>query len=307
VESPPLPTIPISAGKAFCKFHPKALARFYCAQCRKFYCDMCVTTRSSSAGQKKTCRACGQDVAPVQVSSAAFAPRGFYGAIPGAFVFPFRGMGILVLICATVAFGALNFVGWILIKIALYGLVFLFMQNIIHTTTSDENEPLSFPDADNLFGAAFQLGATIAASFGLFIGLFIAKLFEVEIPTAALIGSAILGCLYFPMAFLAVAMKDSVLAANPLVVLPTIFKMPLEYLVTCIFLLAVFAIKGVGDFLSEAAGMVSLSTRDMKMFFAAMALQAALALVNMYLLCVTMRVLGLLYNTRKQKFGWFSH
>src|SRR5690606_30526143 len=121
------------------------------------------------------------------------------------------------------------------------GFVFLFMQNIIHTTVADEKEPLSFPSADGLFGAFFQLAGTILVSFGLPIGLFAAKAFgEVDIPPAAIIASMILGCFYFPMAFLAVAMKDTVMAANPMIVIPTILRIPLEYLVASILVVGVY-------------------------------------------------------------------
>ncbi|HEX5221651.1 MAG TPA: hypothetical protein VFZ59_18955, partial [Verrucomicrobiae bacterium] len=83
-------------------------------------------------------------------------------------------------------------------KMAVYGFVFLFMQNIIHTTVSDENEALSFPDADGLFGAFFQLAGTIVVSFGLPIGLLIARFADVDIPMAAIVASMLLGCFYFP-------------------------------------------------------------------------------------------------------------
>lgn len=314
VEAPPMvPPVNVGAmkvGMAFCKFHPKTPARFYCTKCQKYFCDMCVATRSSPSGTVKTCRACGVNVTPVEVSRTRVAGKGFYASVPGAFIYPFRGIGLLILICATIAFSALGFMGaglfGIFIKIALYGFIFLFMQNIIHTTTSDENEPLGFPDAGDLFGAAFQLAATIVSSFGLAIGLLVAKFYEVDIPMAAIIGATLLGCLYFPMAFLAVAMKDSVMAANPLVVFPAIMRIPVEYFVTAIMLMSVFGIRQLGNLLASVAGGVTLSTRDMKTLFIAMAVQAGIAFVNVYLLTVTMRVLGLLYLRKKEKFGWFS-
>ena len=57
----------------------------------------------------------------------------------------------------------------------------------------------------------------------------------------------VLGCLYFPMAFLAVAMKDTALAANPLVVIPAIFKVPLGYLVTSIVVIGIYLVRLFGD------------------------------------------------------------
>ena len=297
------------AGAAFCKFHPKTAARFHCAQCQKYYCDMCVTTRSVGGGMGKFCRACGQTVTPVQLRPTRVGQKGFFAHLRGAVIYPFRGFGLLILILTAAFFSALEFFGGpfaIIIKIGAYGFLFLFMQNIIHSTASDENEPLSFPSAGGLFGAAFQLAATIALSFGPAIGLLIARFFEVPIPGAAIIAAAVFGCFYFPMSFLAVAMKDTVMAANPLVVIPAIFKMPFEYLVTCILLMSVFGLRQLGDLLSSVAEGVTFSTRDMSVLFLALAAQAFWAFGSLYLLTVCMRILGLLYITKKEKFGWFS-
>ena len=128
-----------------------------------------------------------------------------------------------------------------------------------------------------------------------------------DIPGEAIIAAVIFGCFYFPMAFLAVAMKDSVVAANPLVVVPAILKIPLEYLVTCILLMSVFGLRKLGDRMSGVAGGVSLHTRDMSVLFISLGVQAAWAFANIYLLTVSMRILGLLYITKKHKLGWFSH
>jgi hypothetical protein len=298
-------TAPVEGGKAVCKSHPKTPARFLCNRCRKYFCDLCVTSR----GGGKYCRSCGQTLTPLRVQ--AYRPvveKGFFARLPGAFIYPFRGMGVLILILATIAFAALNFVGWILVKIAVYGLVFLFMQNIIHTTTSDENEPLSFPSADGLFGAFFELAGTILVSFGLAIGLLVAKaFFDVEIPFVAIVAAMLLGCLYFPMAFLAVAMKDSVMAANPLVVIPAILRIPLEYMAASIVLMGVYGVRILGGVAAGMAGDVSFSTRDMSVLFMALGGQAVWAFVSVYLLTVSMRILGLLYNSKKDKFGWFAH
>lgn len=300
------PAVPVAqvsaAGPAFCKFHPKSPARYLCKTCHHHFCDLCVTTR----GALKLCRQCGVELVRLQVSAARSTTKGFYTRIPGAFVYPFKGFGVVVLMIAMLLFQGANFLGG-LWAIALYGMLFLFMQNIIHTTAADEKEPLGFPEFSGIFGAAFQLGATVLVSFGPAIAMTVAKLFDVDIPGAAIIAATILGCLYFPMAFLAVAMKDTVMAANPLVVIPAIAKVPLEYIVTCILVLGVYALRQSGDLISSIAGGVSFSTRDMSVLFVALGVQLVWALVNTYLLSVSIRILGLLYISKKHKFGWFSH
>jgi hypothetical protein len=295
-------------GTRYCKFHPKAPARWLCNKCNRTFCELCVTSRNVGSKIIKTCRSCGVECAPVQFQAAA--QKSFFSGLAGAFTYPFKGAGIIVIICATVAFAALKFVRGgifgIFITISIYGGIFLFMQNIIHTTTSDENEDMGFPDFSETFGAAFQLFVTFIASFWLWTGLTIAKLFDVDIPVEALIASRILGLIYFPMALLAVAMKDSPLAANPLIVLPAMMKAPLEYSITVLFLLAVYGISIVGDILSGNAGKDMMFTKDMSTLFVSIGIKCALGLVSVYLLCVTMRILGLFYNASKQKLGWFN-
>jgi len=296
-------------GARFCKFHPKAPARWLCNKCNRTFCELCVTSRNVGAKVIKTCRSCGVECVPVHFQAAA--QKSFYASLAGAFTYPFKGAGIIVIVCATVAFAALKFVRGgifgIFITIGIYGGVFLFMQNIIHTTTSDENEDMGFPDFSGTFGAFIQLVVIFLASFWLWTGLTIAKVLDVEIPVEALIASRILGLIYFPMALLAVAMKDSPLAANPLIVLPAMMKAPVEYGITVLFLLAVYGISIVGDMLSGTAGNNMMMTKDMSTLFASIGIKCAVGLVSVYLLCVTMRILGLFYNASKQKLGWFGH
>jgi hypothetical protein len=117
----------------------------------------------------------------------------------------------------------------------------------------------------------------------------------------------VLGCFYFPMAFLAVAMKDTALAANPLVVIPAIFKVPLGYLVTTIMVIGIFALRQFGGAAASVADTTSHATRDMSVLFLTFGIRAVWSLVSIYLLTVSMRILGLLYVTNKQRFGWFDH
>lgn len=315
-DAPPRPPTleaapPMAAsGPRFCKFHPKAPARYLCNKCNRTFCELCVTSRNMGGKVIKVCRSCAVEVVPVQFQRAA--AKSFWASLAGAFVYPFKGAGIIIVICATIAFAAMGFAaylgfifGWIT-RISLYGFIFLFMQNIIHTTTSDEEETLGFPDPSSLGGAAFQLFATVIASFWIPIGLEIAKLFDVPIPPEALIAGWIIGGIYFPMALLAVAMKDSVAAANPLIVFPAMMKAPGQYFITVILLLAVFGIRRLGEMLSNSAGHQMMMTKDLSVFFTNLGIKAALGLVSVYLLCVTMRILGLFYNQSKDKLGWFT-
>lgn len=312
---PPLvaPTAVPNAGQFFCKSHPKTPARFLCPKCRKYFCELCVMTRATPSGAGKFCRTCGSALTPLQVRlSQPAKPKGFFARLPGSVVYPFRGSGVLVLIAATLIITALQIIsmGWlaILLKILAYGYLFSYMQNLIFATASEEDEMPELPGMDDLFGACFRLVGTILMSFGLAIGLAVARFFfDVDVPMIAIIVALIFGCLYFPMAFLAVAMKDTALAANPLIVVPSILKVPLEYVVTVILMAGIFGLNQLGNLMAAAAVGVSYSTKDMSMLFISFGIRAIWSFVSVYLLTVNMRILGLLYLTKKDKLGWFSH
>ncbi len=306
------PVAPMSVGTAFCKSHTKTAARYYCPHCAMYFCDLCVSTSRTGGAAMKSCRRCGHDVTPVQVHlERPKGPQGFFTRLPGAVVYPFRGSGVLVLIVATLIFAALGAMSGIFSLICTMlaiGYLFTYMQSIIHCTASGDNEMASLPAFDGLFGAFFTFAGTVLFCFGLPIALLVLKLaLDMEIPVSVLIAAMVLSCLYFPMAFLAVAMKDSVLAANPLVVIPAMLKVPVEYIVTAILMASIFLVERIGDAIAGGAQSVTYTTRDMNVLLITFGIRAAWSFISVYLLSVNMRVLGLLYLTKKDKLGWFSH
>jgi hypothetical protein len=298
-----------SVGSGPCKHHPKIPGRYFCSHCQLYFCEACVTTR----GPHKACRQCGTECAPVQVRfQAPTAPKGFFARFPSAFIYPFRGSGVLMLLVSAVvlsfAEGLTGAWMYIPVMIAAYGYIFSFLQNIIHATANEEEEMPGLPGFDDVFGGAFRFGVTVLICFGPPVAFAVLKFFEVyDAPAELLIATMVLGCFYFPMAFLAVAMKDTALAANPLVVIPAIFKVPLGYLVTCMVVVGVYLLRLLGDALAGGAQSVGYHTRDMSVMFLTFGLRAIWGLGKVYLLTVSMRTLGLLYVTNKQKFGWFDH
>jgi FHA domain len=317
IAAPPVAAAPTAAvGSGPCRYHPKTPGRFFCSHCQLFFCEICVTTR----GQQKFCRTCGTECAPVQVQIQRPAgPKGFFARLPGAFVYPFRGSGLLVLLVSTFVLALMDFLGswgfifFFFLKIIAYGYLFSFMQNLIHATANEEEQMPDLPGFDEVLGGALRLAVTVLVSFGVPILLSALKVYSalpdsnMGIPTSVILATMVLGCLYFPMAFLAVAMKDTAFAANPLVVIPAIFKVPLGYLVTTMLVIGIFVLRQFGGAAAGLAAGTSHHTHDMSRMFMAFGLRAAWSLVSIYLLTVSMRILGLLYVTNKQKFGWFGH
>ncbi len=119
-------------------------------------------------------------------------------------------------------------------------------------------------------------------------------------------GAYIAGLVYFPMAFLAVAILDSVMASNPLTVMRAIFKVPLEYLVTLIVVAVLVVLGAMGDGLLEGLFPRGLTTHSMSKLFGYLAIKAFWGVANIYLMVVIVRILGLLYLTRKQKLAWLK-
>ena len=298
----------IQAAPSVCKFHPRSPARWFCSQCNRSFCDLCVTSRNLGDAVKKMCRTCAVECAPLDVQITRAAEKGFFASLPGAIIYPFRGTGILVLIFGTLVFVGLGIISagifGILMKIAAIGYLFSYMQNIIHATAAEEKEMPELPGMDDLFGGFCRLAGTVLISFSLAIGLLVARYFDVDVPMSAIIITGLLGALYFPMAFLAVAMKDNVMAANPLVVVPSILRVPLQYLVTVIVFVSIFGIQQLGNLVAAGAKTVTFTTTDMSVLFIAIGFRMIWSLVSIYLLTVNMRIMGLLYATQKEKLGW---
>jgi pSer/pThr/pTyr-binding forkhead associated (FHA) protein len=321
IVAPPIPgpmeqtgTDAALSGSQNCKFHPKTLGRFLCNHCKLFFCELCVTSRAVGGAQHKFCRRCGAECLPVKVQlTHLIHTKGFFQRLPGVFLYPSRGSGLFVLIVCTIVLFALDFIsrGWLAIfaKMAFFGYLFSFMQNIIHSTAAGDEEMPGWPNIDDLFGCFLRLAGAVTVSFGPAIALFFVAFFseETTVGTTFMIPALVLGCLCFPMALLAVAMKDTPLAANPLVVLPAIFKAPLEYLVTVLLLAAIMGLRAAGGPVIDTVFPRGLGTHSMPKLFAYLGSWTFWNFAEVYLLAVNMRILGLLYLTKKEKLAWFDH
>jgi hypothetical protein len=328
IAPPPVPTATLTAqrpaaasppasavGSGQCKFHPKTAGRYFCSHCNHFFCELCVTTRPVGGAPHKFCRACGTELVAAQVRAAepVGGSQSFYRRLPSVFIYPLRGMGTFVMIVCTMVIFGLGFIsaGWLSIfaKMAFFGYLFSFMQNIIHSTAAGDEEVPGFPPFDDLFGNFLRFAGAAVVAFGVPLTFYIITIFSEEstIGSQIMIPSLVLGCLYFPMALLAVAMKDTPLASNPLVVLPAIFKVPLEYLLTVILLAAIMGLRALGEPVISAVFPRGLTTHSMAKMFGYLGAWSFWNFAEVYLLAVNMRILGLLYLTKKHKLAWFEH
>ena len=102
------------------------------------------------------------------------------------------------------------------------------------------------------------------------------------------------------------AILDSVAAANPLVVVPSILKVPLEYGITVLLLGASYALRPLGDDIIGAAFPRGLLSHSMAEMFAYLAANAFWGFFNFYTMIVAVHILGLLYVAKKDKLGWLD-
>jgi hypothetical protein len=292
-----------------CKFHRGTVARWVCTGCQKPYCDLCVATRTTASGSEMFCRSCGGVAARVEVTIEMPEQRSFFKELPRAFVYPFRGTGVLILIVATILFAALDFISagilGLGLKIIALGYLFSYVQNIINCTAVGEDRLPDLPGMDDVLGGFFSLVGVVLISFGpAIVVAYLAIAHEMPVAGIALIPAIVFGCLYFPMAFLAVAIKDTVMASNPLVVVPSIVRVPLEYIITVVLISGVFAIRWTGDAVSGMMGGEAFRTTSIGYMLLLFGLRAFWAFISVYLLTVTMRVLGVLHLTKSDRMGW---
>jgi pSer/pThr/pTyr-binding forkhead associated (FHA) protein len=314
--APPIaPRIPVAAtrassgGKSVCKFHPKAQARWRCPQCGQLYCDLCVNSRRTAEGHGYFCRPCGVQCAAVEAPAIVFDDsddESFYAQLPGAFIYPFKSGVGFVLVCMAIFFAVVGFFArfFCIIGVAMQlfslGYVFLYMQNIIQSTVQGDDREPQLPDVTNIVEdvilPGLQLLATIIFCFGPAIGLAMWRFSGgPELAMWLVFPALAVGCVYFPMAFLAMAMFDSVGAISPMVVIPAITKIPLEYLVACACLGVVFAVRWGGAMLLGMAIPIPV-------------VPALISdVVGLYFLAVQCRILGLLYYANRGRFGWMRH
>jgi len=320
----PPPPSRVLAARQPCKFHPKTPARHLCEKCDRYYCDLCVTTRHGEGLPHVTCRHCGGEC--VLVTQPILQPQahGFFRQLPFAFVYPLRGGGAMMILFGMFVLAMLKvgqlMLGFKSLRLVICGIVivifsggylFAFLQNILQSTAAEDNEIPELPGISNVV-------EDILLPFGRFLGLIVlcflpgiavgvwAASSHHPLGGQAFVVAMILGGGYFPMAFLAVSLHDSILVANPMLVIPSILKAPLEYFVALLAFGAFSGSQALGDWVSKTAFPDSFSTQSMSRLFLMIGVRLLWAFLNFYLVIVAVRILGTISVARKERLGWFG-
>lgn len=309
----PVP-VPAVAASAHCKFHPRNPARFVCPKCHGSFCELCVNVRAVGGVGKHFCRACAAECAPVEVSEEAPAEIPFAVQIGGAFKYPFKGDGILLMCAGTMLFllvdGARSiakfaplygFIAVIMLTVFGTGYLTAFLRRVITSTAQGEEEMPEWPEiqdyGSDVVAPFLQFIGTVVFCFAPAIGFTIYAAVGSPGDSAwlgwATTASMVFSCVYFPMAFMAVAMGDSIAAVNPMVVVPSIMKVLGQYLLTVVVLAVVLLVRWLLKSLLVTVLPIPLVPTIIT------------SLIGLYLLVVEMRILGLLYRNNKDRLGWF--
>lgn len=245
----------------------------------------------------------GTSVAPEPPTAAE--PEGggtaFWGALPGALTYPFRGDAWIPLLVIV----ALEHAHLLLpapLRIAGLGLGILIGayllqlgRAILLTTHESPEAPLPNPevsfDPDDLRAAFGTYFALVLVCFGPAI----AAQWIPTIPAWVRPVALGLGCAYFPMALLGVAVGDRLGALSPTFVVPSILRVPVAYGAT---VLALGLILG----LEISTGRLGADGHWPRGW--ALAWSVTFTAVSFYLLVVWLRVLGLFYHHHREQLAW---
>jgi len=304
----------VAAASARCRYHPRNPARLFCPKCHGSYCELCVNVRAVDGESKSFCRACAVECLPVEPSEEEPVEISFTSQIAGAFKYPFKGDGVVLMCAGTILFLVVDGARWVSRFAFIYGLVALilltifgtgyltaFLRRVITSTVDGDEEMPEWPEmqdfSSDVFAPFMQLIGTVIFCFAPMIGLTVYALGGSHGDSAwlgwATTAAMLFGCVYFPMAFTAVAMTDSVLAVNPMVIIPSIMKVLRQYVLTVVVLAAILLARWLLHRLLERILPIPLLPTIIT------------SLIGLYLLVVEMRILGLLYRSNKDRLGWY--
>ena len=213
-------------------------------------------------------------------------------------MFPFRRDGLILLVGGTIFFVimklASGFAGLIAIGMGIFtfGYLFSFMQSIITATANGDEEMPRWPDFDgwtSMIEPCLQMLAIIVVCTG--PAFFYAR-FAHDPQDWLVLTLKIGGLLYLPMALLAVTIYDSLAALIPMLIVISVLRVPLEYAATCLAIGLLYGIFALASYQLGEAVQSPLVTSIVGEFF------------SLYTFTVVMRMVGLLFYTRRDRLGW---
>jgi hypothetical protein len=211
-----------------------------------------------------------------------------------AFTYPFRGSGKIMILIGSI-FAVLLKIGSIAPVVGLMASIFAagyfasFYFDIISATIAGENTCPDWPSLSDFWDDIVipfirVIGAVILSFLPLIICIFAIHR-ESSAFNPAIWASIAFGCLYFPMAILAIVLFGNLSGALPNIVIRC---MP-GYLLVVAVLVLVFVISNVAEAFAS------------RLFLVGWFLSAA---ISLYFLMAQARLIGLLYDRHQERIGW---
>ena len=236
-------------------------------------------------------------------------PGNFWADVPRSFVYPLLGNGLWILAAGTPVLLLFHFLGFGLItgalKVILLGVFGMLLQNVIRISADAEGGTMDWPDTadkSEFITAGLQIVVVLILVFApaiVFLASWLFGLGGEYVPRRAaplLAGFfGIAGLFYFPMALLALAMFDTINAANPALIIPAIVRTFLQYLLV-IGLLAIM-------WCARLSIDLFLNTLPLTWHLAGL---LPAVFLTFYTLVVGARLLGILYRHNASRLGWFE-
>ena len=307
-----VPTLSVAApaktgqGQAVCQNHPRARAQYTCSQCGQNLCALCVTGRFLDGRPRTYCPGCSGECTPLAMDAAGEAEqKPFVPQALHAFQYPLQGDGLILIISGGVFLAVIDLVSIVAISgfLVVFGTGYLvaFLRRIITSSANGEERMPDWPDitdfAEDIRVPFWQFIATAVFSFAPVIFLYVYALVWAQPAdsfwlTPALFAGLAVSCTYFPMAFLALAMYETLAALNPVLIVLSILNIWRGYALTLLLLGVAVLIRWGGEHaLHHILPIPILPTLIVNIF-------------GLYLLVVEVRLLGVLYRTHRRDLDW---
>lgn len=304
-----------------CCKHAHVPALLLCLNCRSEFCKACVYSRQTGRGVRLNCPICGGRCEDIGVferrqeeqSVLRERRRNLFLCLHEVFAYPFRGWGPVMMGSATLLMAVLTilthlmkFMGPLSIistfagGMAIFAYLVSYMRRVVESSANGEDEMPDWLDLsewwEDIGIPTLQFIGTIIISFSPLFAYLIFTLFYsspwIWVPLL------ILSLCYFPMAYLAVCISNSIWTANPVTVYWSILRVPLNYYLACLIFWGAFFVSFGIDLLT---GLIPPN-----LWLLEVSIKILSVPVSLYLLVVEARVLGLIYNGNWDKLGWFD-
>jgi hypothetical protein len=291
-----------------CDEHPDRPAAWFCARCQASWCERCVRLYPSGQSTVATCQQCGQSCTAISGSAQRQATPEpdaeekeeeelpFPRRLIHAWHYPLRGQGWVLLLVGGTFFWVFGLLAsWIplvgfLLGIALAAYYSSYMLTVLADSAAGYRVLPHWPEVRDWWDDLVRPLLVVIGIGVLCMGpALVWEYWQGPGTVANLL--LLLGAAYYPMALLAAVLFDSIGAASPLVVIPSILRIPRDYLLGCIGVLALYLVEPLSVVLNEAIPLLGGFVGSV---------------ITLYLVVVEMHIIGLLYHTNRYRLGWFE-